>query len=86
MSRATIFRQELQGAAFPAELGQVPVRLAEKFRAVTGLYAVIDTDCWFEDRVKFEVESLEKRLRSLHHEIRRSFDLMVTPHALKVWE
>jgi len=85
ISRATIFRQEREGAAFPAEFGLVSIRLAEKFRRVKGLYAVIDTDCWLEDRAKFDVGGLEKGLRSLHDEIRRSFDLMVTPHALRVW-
>ncbi len=86
VSRATILRQEPEGAAFPTDFGVVSIRLAEKFRKVKGLYAIIDTDCWLEDRAKFDVGSLEKRLRSLHDEIRRSFDLMVTPHALRVWE
>jgi uncharacterized protein (TIGR04255 family) len=86
MSRATIFEQEREGAAFPAEFGQVSVRLAEKFRTVKGLYAVIDNDCWLEERTKFDVGSVEKKLRLLHDEIRRSFDLMVTPYALRVWE
>jgi uncharacterized protein (TIGR04255 family) len=86
VSRTTIFRQELEGAAFPAEFGQVSVRVGERFRSVKGLYAVIDTDCWIEDRAKFDVSSLEKGLLLLHDESRRSFDLMVTPHALSVWE
>jgi uncharacterized protein (TIGR04255 family) len=86
VSRAIVFRQTTEGAAFPPEFGSVPVHLKEKFRKVTGLYAVLDTDCWFEDREKFDVEGLAKRLLSLHDETRRSFELMVTPHARKVWE
>ena len=85
VSRATVLKQEGEGAAFPAEFGLVSVRLTEKFRKVKGLYAIIDTDCWLDDRAKFDVGSLEKRLGSLHDEIRRSFDLMVTPYALRVW-
>jgi len=86
VSRATTFKQEGKGAAFPAEFGVVPVKLTEKFAKVTGLYAVIDTDCWVEDRVKFDLGGLENRLKSLHDEIGRSFNLMVTPYALNVWE
>jgi uncharacterized protein (TIGR04255 family) len=86
VSRAITFRQDIEGAAMPPEFGPVPVRLIEKFRKVTGLYAVLDTDCWFEDREKFDVAGLEKRVQSLHDETRRSFELMVTPHARKVWE
>lgn len=85
VSRATVLKQEGEGAAFPAEFGLVSVRLTEKFRKVKGLYAIIDTDCWLDDRAKFDVGSLEKRLGSLHDEICRSFDLMVTPYALRVW-
>ncbi len=86
VSRATIFKQEPEGAAFPPEFGLVSVRLTEKFSKVKGLYAVVDNDAWYENREKFDAESLGKRLLSLHDEIRRSFDLMVTPHALRIWD
>jgi uncharacterized protein (TIGR04255 family) len=86
VSRVTTFKQASEGAAFPAEFGIVPVKLTDRFAKLTGLYAVIDTDCWVDDRTKFDVGGLEKTLNSLHDEVDRSFKLMVTPHALSVWE
>jgi uncharacterized protein (TIGR04255 family) len=86
VSRVTTFKQERPGAAFPVEFGVVSIKLTDKFNKIAGLYAVIDTDCWFEDRVKFDVGGLEKNLKLLHDDVDRSFHLMVTPYALSVWE
>lgn len=86
VSRAVIYEQELKGAAFPPEFGPVPLRLLDRFSEISGLYAVIDTDSWLDDRETFDVANVKMKLESLHEEIRRSFELMVTPHALKVWE
>lgn len=85
MSRVTIFDQEPKGAAFPFELQPINVRLTERFQSVTGLYAVIDTDSWLEQREKFSIDRLEARLRLLQKDLRRSFDIMTTPHAIEVW-
>ena len=85
VGRAIIVRQEKGGAAFPPEFGPITLNLMEKFRSITGVYAILDNDCWIEDRIKFDVDELGKRLKSLHDESRRSFDLMVTPHALNSW-
>jgi len=86
VSRVTTFKQNRPGAAFPVEFGAVPIKLTDKFSKIEGLYAVIDTDCWSEDRVKFDIGGLEKALKSLHDEVEKSFNLMVTPHARSVWE
>ena len=86
VSRAIVYRQDQEGAVFPQDLQPVPLELIDRFKKVKGLYAVIDTDSWLEEREKFSLPSLDKRLLLLHDDLRKSFDLMVTPHALKTWE
>jgi uncharacterized protein (TIGR04255 family) len=86
LGRATIFNQESGPAAFPAEMQPVPLELIEKFRTIQGVYSVIDTDSWVEGRDKFDLITLGKAFDSLQTEVRFSFDRMVTPHAVKVWE
>lgn len=85
VGRAIIFQQEKEGAAFPEDLQPVALQLMDKFAKVNGTYAVIDTDSWMEDRQNFDLKTLDSTCRSLHEGMRRSFDLMVTPYALKIW-
>jgi uncharacterized protein (TIGR04255 family) len=86
VGRAVIHTQKEGGAAFPEDLQPTPLRLIDKFSNISGEYAIMDTDSWIDDRQDFDVGNLEKTLNSLHTNMRRSFDLMVTPHALKVWD
>jgi uncharacterized protein (TIGR04255 family) len=86
VGRAVIHTQKEGGAAFPEDLQPVHLQLMGKFSQISGEYAILDTDSWIEDRQDFNFESIEKTLNSLHASVRRSFDLMVTPHALTVWD
>jgi uncharacterized protein (TIGR04255 family) len=90
VSRATIFKKPDSDkdtrVAFPPDLQPEQLRIADKFSDIKGTYAVIDTDSWWEDRESFDLQAIEKRYQYLHKEIRRSFDLMITPHAVKTWE
>jgi uncharacterized protein (TIGR04255 family) len=86
MSRVTILNQDQEGAAFPFDLQPVTVKVLERFSKIKGLYGVIDTDCWLDQREKFSTESLEKRLKLLHREVRRSFEMTATPYAMKAWK
>jgi uncharacterized protein (TIGR04255 family) len=86
ISRTTIFKQSKEGVSFPVELQPINLEVADKFKSVKDLYAVIDTDCWTEKREKFSVETLDKRLRLLYLDLRRSFDSTVTSHAMDVWK
>jgi uncharacterized protein (TIGR04255 family) len=85
LGRAIIHNQKEGNAAFPEDLMPVHLTLADKFSDIRGLYAILDTDSWTEERKDFDLGSLENTLKSLHTSMRRSFDLMVTPHALHVW-
>jgi uncharacterized protein (TIGR04255 family) len=86
VSRAIIFSQKEGAVAFPEDLQPVALRPMNKFSEVKGQYAIIDTDGWVEDRQDFDLSNLEMVLDSLHTDIGSSFQKMVTPHALKVWE
>jgi uncharacterized protein (TIGR04255 family) len=86
VSRVLFLQQETKGACFPSEYGNVPLKLKEKFQEITGYYAVIDTDCWLEERQKFDLSMVKGKLLSLHDEVSNAFDLVVTAYAKKKWE
>jgi uncharacterized protein (TIGR04255 family) len=86
VGRAIVLTQKEGSVAFPEDLQPIHLKQAPKFSQVAGQYAVIDTDSWIEDRQDFEVSNLEKTLYSLHTDVGRSFEMMVTPHARKVWD
>lgn len=86
VGRAVIHSQEKGGVAFPEEMQPVFLKLRDRFSDIRGEYAIVDTDSWIEERQTFDLNYLEKTLKLLHDNMRRSFDLMVTPHALGVWD
>jgi uncharacterized protein (TIGR04255 family) len=86
LGRSIILDQQVEGPVYLSpEFQPAILKIAERFSKIKGLYAVLDNDCWVEDREKFDISSLAKQLNSLHHEIERSFALMVTPHAVEAW-
>jgi uncharacterized protein (TIGR04255 family) len=86
VSRSIIQNQLVEGPpAFPQDLSPIPVQFGRPIK-VSGEYAMLDIDSWQEDREKFDLVGLEKVCTSLHDELRRSFELMVTPHAIEVWK
>ncbi|MGF6980047.1 uncharacterized protein (TIGR04255 family) [Paraburkholderia sp. JPY465] len=48
-------------------------------------HAVIDTDHFVQGRFPLDFASLASQLEALHRDIRRAFEAIVTPHALKAW-
>lgn len=85
LGRVTILNQPTVGVAFPQELQPIALQVTEKFRGISGLYGIIDTDSWIEGREKFDLGEIKKSLISLRDEVRFSFGQMATPHALNVW-
>lgn len=84
--RAIIQNQSTKGVSFAPDLIPVVLQVGEKFRELSGIYGVFDTDAWYENRQKFDLGNIEKLLIGLHGDVRSYFDEMVTPHALRVWE
>jgi len=59
ISRAIVYEQEIPGVAFPPELQPIILNVSDRFSSIKGLYAIIDTDSWAEDRQSFEIANLE---------------------------
>lgn len=89
-SRSIIYRNlddhPNQAVAFPPDVTPDSLNLMDKFKKAPPLYAILDNDASFEDREKFDTSSIKRRLGTLHDDIARAFSLMVTHHALKIWE
>lgn len=85
MSRAVILNQPESGVATPPDLQPIALEFPQRFREISGIYGILDTDCWYEGRQKFDIAALKDRLGNLHAELRKAFNDMVTPHALRVW-
>lgn len=87
ISRAVIRKQEAKGeVAFPADMTPQFLQVMDKFREVKGTYGIIDTDSFYTSREDFNLRKIEEHFSTLHSEIRKSFDLMVTPYALDSWK
>jgi len=86
VSRAIVYKLAQKGdVGFPPDL-QHQLKLMDKFTNVKeGLYAMIDTDSWYEERNPFDLHEIERHFVKLHDDIGRSFGLMVSDHALKTW-
>jgi uncharacterized protein (TIGR04255 family) len=89
VSRAIIYKQvdapTAVPIAFPPDLAATTLKVLDKFAAVSGECAVLDNDCWIEARASFDTKSIERQFTQIHNEIDRSFNLMVTTDALKIW-
>lgn len=60
-------------------------RIQDRFLALKGLHAVMDTDAFVSRREAFDLSVIRNRLIYLHDEIDRSFKAIVTKHALASW-
>lgn len=71
---------------FPMDLEPQGLNVPERFRSVSGLHAIIDTDASQNERHVIDLGSVRERLDMLHNKIRMAFDATVTEHALQVWQ
>lgn len=71
---------------FPPDLLPLSLKVDERFAALQGLHAIMDTDGWFELRQKFNLENVVEQLKRIHEEIDKAFRASVTENALKAWE
>jgi uncharacterized protein (TIGR04255 family) len=71
---------------FPPDLRPEGLMVAERFRAISGEHAIIDTDGSFTERKPFDLLDIENRLISLHDLIDKTFRATVTDYALATWD
>jgi uncharacterized protein (TIGR04255 family) len=71
---------------FPPDLLPNVLRVADRFRALRGWHAILDTDGYYEGRESFNDAGISDHLSAIHDEISNTFYATVTPKALKVWK
>ncbi|MFM9967824.1 MAG: TIGR04255 family protein [Burkholderiales bacterium] len=71
---------------FPPDLQPIGLEVADHFKKIGGVHAIIDTDGSFEGREPFDPGALRGRLHALHDEITKVFQATVTEHALNNWK
>ena len=86
LSRTIIQNGQLPQLGFPPDLQPIGLEVAERFKKVSGVYAIIDTDGSFEAREKFDLDTLKGKLHALHDEIIKVFEATVTAQALNSWK
>lgn len=73
------------GLGFPPDLHPENLKVADRFRAISGEHAIIDTDGSFTGRQPFDMAQLESRFTALHGLIDESFRATATDYARKAW-
>jgi uncharacterized protein (TIGR04255 family) len=71
--------------AFPPDLQPLTLTVAERFRALRGHHAIIDTDGWSESREAFNLNRIREQFDLIHSGIMKTFNASVTENALKAW-
>lgn len=82
---ARVVIQEGQ-VGFPPDLAPNILNIAERFRAMKGKHAILDTDGSLNQREPFNLHRIGTHLQSIHDEIGKVFRATVTPTAIKSWE
>jgi uncharacterized protein (TIGR04255 family) len=86
-TRSVIARTIIQDGliGFPADLQPTGLEIAERFRTLKGVHAVLDTDAYHEHRDLFDLGQVEALLSVVHSAVIDAFNAIVTNHALQSW-
>ncbi|MGH7074462.1 MAG: TIGR04255 family protein [Stellaceae bacterium] len=72
---------------FPPDLQSTAgLVLAERFRTLSGLHAILDTDGAHEGREAFSLDGIKGRLSEAHSAVIGAFRATVTQNAIDIWE
>ena len=71
---------------FPMDLQPIGVNIAERFKSINGVHAIVDTDASIEGRHLFELDAIKLQLKMLRSGIGMAFDAIVTPTAVAAWK
>lgn len=71
---------------FPPDLQPVGVLIAERFRALNGRHAILDTDGSHDRRDTFDLHQIETHLSTVHSAVIKAFKATVTQRAVQTWE
>lgn len=70
---------------FPGDLEPHGLTVPERFRAIDGLHAILDTDASETGREAFDLQKMQASLDSLHRQVHLAFKASVTDVALSAW-
>jgi uncharacterized protein (TIGR04255 family) len=70
---------------FPGDLEPHGLAVQERFKAIDGLHAILDTDASETRREAFDLQKMRASLESLHHRVHLAFEASVTDVALNAW-
>jgi uncharacterized protein (TIGR04255 family) len=70
----------------PADLQPFTLTIAERFRSLRGLHAILDNDVAQEQRDAFDLKLIETRLSAVHLAVTEAFRATITQDALRRWE
>ena len=71
---------------FPPDLHPMWLVVTDRFRTLSGLHAILDTDGSYESRTAFDVDAVTAQLEVVHSAVTTSFKATVTQHAIDSWE
>jgi|ERR1700722_6440803 len=71
---------------FPPDLQPAGLELADRFKELVGLHAILDTDGSHEHRAAFDLDNVGNCLSAVHNAVTSSFKASVTQHAIESWE
>lgn len=75
----------MQGAMLPPDLQPLLLEVSDKFKVNDRLTAVLDTDCFLDARIDFDLGEIEDRLNGLHDSIIEVFKKSITDEAKRQW-
>lgn len=70
---------------FPLDLQPIGVKIADRFREINGVHAIIDTDASIEGRHTFNLDTIKSQLKMVRQGIGLAFETIVTPLAVSTW-
>lgn len=70
---------------FPMDIQPIGVKVADRFREINGVHAIVDTDASIEGRHPFNLELIKSQLQVLRDGVGIAFDATVTQIAVSAW-
>ncbi|MBI2779069.1 MAG: TIGR04255 family protein [Gammaproteobacteria bacterium] len=70
----------------PPELMPLSLKVQDRFSPCKGLVAVLDNDCFLQQRIPFSISDIEASLQKLRVGIGLAFDASITDYAKEKWQ
>lgn len=84
---AVLARTTIQSGplGFPMDLQPIGMKIADRFREINSVHAIVDTDASVEGRHAFNLEFVRSQLQVLRDGVGIAFDATVTSKAVSAW-